>query len=254
MVCQTQAKCFLDAMRFWSTWLMTRGRLPDISGFPSGCRRGGLAFTELHGSPPWWVPCLLGSPSHGQPGLLWWLFLVPHVTGSHARAVPRLTSSLCSRASLLPWAQQNSLGACVCLGPLSQAGEAPGYRLRRWAHSHRQAGPSCRGLCCQCHFCCLEPWLPQARGTVLKCAGINSHHVDIQGHLNRNQETTLLLTLWQTVLESSGFKKLSGEAPGDWALDVLVTNTLLKLFSFCLCPTPLSLSLPFFGIIISILF
>lgn len=120
MVCQTQAKCFLDAMRFWSTWLMTRGRLPDIGGFPSGCRRGGLAFPELHGSPAWGVPCLLCSTSHGQPGLLWWLFLVPHVTGSHAWAVPCLASSLCSRASLFPWAQQNALGACVCFGPLSR--------------------------------------------------------------------------------------------------------------------------------------
>ena len=180
-------------MHFWAMWLMTCGRLPDISGFPSGCRRGGLVFTELHGGPPWWVPRLLGSPSHGQPGLPWWLFRVPHVTGSHAPAVPHLTSSFCSRASLLPWAQQRSRlpCACVCFGPLSQAGEAAGSRLQRWAHSLRQAGPSCRGSCCQCHFCCLGFWLSHARGTVLKCGGINIP----QGHLNRNWEPSLLLTL-----------------------------------------------------------
>ena len=129
-------------MHFWAMWLMTCRRLPDISGFPSGCRRGGLVFTELHSGPPWWVPRLLGSPSHGQPGLPWWLFLVPRVTGSHAPAVPCLTCSLCSRASLWPWAQQRSRlpCACVCFGPLSQAGEAAGSRMQRWAHSLRQAG------------------------------------------------------------------------------------------------------------------
>lgn len=81
---------------------------------------------------------------------------------------------------------------CLCVLRSTQPGWRGCWFQTAEMSTQPQTGrPSCRGSCCQCHFCCLGFWLPHARGTVLKCGGINI----AQGHLNRNWEPSLLLTL-----------------------------------------------------------